>query len=111
MNEIKSFFKNYANFEGRVTKREFFIPILSYMGAFFILMLLAIIFMLISTVLGVIIYVLLLLVNLGTLCPVLAVTARRLTAVGKNWALCFLLFAPFGFIPILIWASQDDVSE
>jgi len=111
MNEIKSFFNNYANFQGKATKREFFVPILAYIGVFFILMLFAIIFMLISTTLGMIIYVLLLLANLGTLCPVLSVTARRLTAVGKNWALCFILFVPFGFVPILIWANQNDVTE
>ena len=39
MNEIKSFFNNYANFQGKATKREFFVPILAYIGVFFILML------------------------------------------------------------------------
>jgi uncharacterized membrane protein YhaH (DUF805 family)/RNA polymerase subunit RPABC4/transcription elongation factor Spt4 len=94
--EYKNVLKKYVDFEGRATVREFwsFYLINSAAG------------LLLALVFPVLVVVLL----LGTLLPGIAVGVRRLHDQNRNGAYSFLVFAPFGVVVLLFWATQPGTA-
>ncbi|WDF68730.1 DUF805 domain-containing protein [Sphingobacterium oryzagri] len=93
---LKTVKENYANFEGRARRKEFWMFVLGYVLIQVALLIVSGIFSIISDTLGMLIYGLLSLVTLVLLIPYLAVGVRRLHDTSKpTW---FIIFA---FIPLV----------
>jgi len=99
---------NYANFEGRARRKEY------WMYALFVaiinvgLMILAAIFGAVSDTLGILINVVGYLVSLGLAVPGLAVGVRRLHDTGRSgWHLLYGLIPLVGGILLIIWMVQE----
>lgn len=116
---IKIVKENYANFNGRTSRKEFLVFVAVYMFGSFVLYILtgiaifvlsSVLFNYISTdlsiLIGLIVYIPLFLFILGMLVPTYAILARRLHDVGRSgWHM---------FIPVvsIIWVStKGDVGE
>lgn len=105
---ISNVFKNYANFNGRARRSEFWF------------------FWLFNTVIGIVIeiidylitggvsgtsfiYIVYCLYTLAVLVPTLAVTWRRLHDIGKSGAYWLFIFIPLvGWIFLLAWFVKDS---
>lgn len=100
---IVSVFKNYANFNGRARRSEFWYFTLFCIIVEFILDLLSG-----GDALS-IFSVLYLIFSLGVLVPSLAVCWRRLHDIGKSGAYwCFSFIPLIGWILLLIWFVRDS---
>lgn len=98
---IKTIKNNYANFNGRVSRKELLIYIAIYTIIVFALMILTGILFAIWSVLGIICYITLFLFILGTMIPSLALQVRRMHDIGRTgWHV---------FVPVmsLIWALKE----
>lgn len=90
---VKLFFQNYANFEGRATRSEYWwawlftfligcIPVVGYVA------------------------------SLACLIPGIAVFVRRLHDIGRPWYHLFIGFIPLvGAILLLVWMCQDSTGD
>lgn len=98
---ITSVLSQYANFNGRARRSEYWYYILAYTVISVILTALAqysIIFSIISGLFG-----------LGLICPTLAVIVRRLHDIGKSgWYYLFALIPLVGSIILIIWLATDS---
>ncbi len=112
MQAIQNVLKNYANFEGRASRSEFWwfylFHLFTVFGGLFVLFLLA---AAAEAALGResaapiagILMLLLVVVWLGLAIPSLAVSVRRLHDTDHSGAWLLLAFVPFGFIVLLVW--------
>lgn len=113
MEDLKSIFlkvvkDNYANFEGRARRREYWMFILAYFIIYFAVAIVAAILSSISGTLGSIVYGLLSLGALAVLVPSLAVGVRRLHDIGKSgWFLLVGLIPLVGAIWLIILLATD----
>lgn len=97
---IKTVKENYANFNGRTSRKEFFVYVIIYSVILFAWFILVAIAGAISSILALIIYIPLFLFILGLIVPTYAIVARRLHDVGRSgW---------YMFVPIasLIWVAS-----
>ena len=98
---LKSVFSQYANFNGRARRSEYWFFYLAYTVVSVILSVLAqysSIFSILSAI-----------VSLGLVCPALAVAVRRLHDIGKSgWYYLFALIPLVGTIILLIWFVKDS---
>lgn len=86
---LKKFFQNYANFEGRARRAEYWWPYLAVM-------------------IGCCIPFLNILVGLATMIPIIAAGVRRLHDLGKSGLYyLFVLIPVVGGIILLIWFAQE----
>lgn len=94
---IKLFFKNYANFNGRASKSEYW---WAFLFNFLVSMVLGVI-----PIIGPIL-------SLGLLIPGLSVGIRRLHDTGKAWYYMFMGFIPLaGFIILIVFYCQDSEGD
>lgn len=106
MNEIITIIKsvvlkNYFNFEGRATRREFWTFTLAYMVVNLILSCIPKAGPIISGLLG-----------LALLCPSLGVGARRLHDINKSGWLQLIAFIPLvGAIILIVWWAKEGNKE
>ncbi len=109
---ISSVFKNYANFNGRARRSEFWFfalfSLIIYLAASVINYLIAG-----SSDTTSIIGIIYLLYSLATILPSLAVSWRRLHDIGKSGAyILFILIPLVGWIFLLAWFVKDsDIGE
>lgn len=109
---ISSVFKNYANFNGRARRSEFWFfalfDLIIYLAASVINYLIAG-----SSDTTSIIGIIYLLYSLATILPSLAVSWRRLHDIGKSGAyILFILIPLVGWIFLLAWFVKDsDMGE
>lgn len=109
---ISSVFKNYANFNGRARRSEFWFfalfNLIIYLAASVINYLIAS-----SSDTTSIIGIIYLLYSLATILPSLAVSWRRLHDIGKSGAyILFILIPLVGWIFLLAWFVKDsDMGE
>lgn len=106
---VKKCLKNYANFSGRASRKEFWYFYLS-----------TILFGFVAGVLDGILYFALdiklslfqTIVNLALIIPTVSVTTRRLHDIGKSgwWQLLWLLLI-IGWIILIIWLATDTKPE
>lgn len=90
---LKKFFQNYANFEGRARRAEYWWPYLAVM---------------IAVMIGCFIPFHGWLVALAMLIPIIAVGVRRLHDLGKSGLYYLFSFIPLvGGIILLIWFAQE----
>lgn len=86
---LKKFFQNYANFEGRARRAEYWWPYLAVM-------------------IGCCIPFLNILVGLATMIPIIVAGVRRLHDLGKSGLYyLFVLIPVVGGIILLIWFAQE----
>lgn len=87
---------NYANFDGRARRKEYWMFALVYVGIYIALLIVAGILSFISDGLGMLVYGIISLAGLALLIPTLAVGVRRLHDTGNpTW------YIIFSFIPII----------
>ena len=107
--------KNYANFEGRARRKEYWmftlINVIIYIAFMIFMSVIGVIFEL-----GVIILTLLPVISglytLAILVPSLAVSVRRLHDIGKSgWFILISLIPIVGSIILLVWACQEGMPE
>jgi len=90
--------KNYANFEGRARRKEYWGFILFFMVIYFAL------FVIMSVTQTPAIGILIILFYLGSFIPIIAVTCRRMHDTGKSgW---FQLIPIYGFVLTLLDGDQ-----
>lgn len=93
--------ENYANFDGRARRQEFWYYALAGLiigVGFNILGQISSIFSILSVLYG-----------LAVLVPGIAVSVRRLHDIGKPGILLLLILIPcVGFIILIVWAAQDS---
>lgn len=93
---LKTLKENYANFDGRARRKEFWMFVLFVALIYVALMIVATVLSFISSTLGGLIYGIAGLAMLGLLIPSLAVGVRRLHDTGKpTW------YIVFSFLPIV----------
>lgn len=98
---LKKFFQNYANFEGRARRAEYWWPYLAVMIAVMIASM-------IGVMIGCCIPFLNILVGLATMIPIIAAGVRRLHDLGKSGLYyLFVLIPVVGGIILLIWFAQE----
>ncbi|PRD48791.1 DUF805 domain-containing protein [Sphingobacterium haloxyli] len=93
---LKTLKENYANFDGRARRKEFWLFVLFSWLIYVALSIVAGILAYISSVLGGLVYIVVGLVSLGLLIPSLAVGVRRLHDTG-----CPTWYIIFAFIPLI----------
>lgn len=99
LNSVEQVLRNYAQFNGRSSRREYWYFILFYYCVVFGFSLLA------MAPFG---WILLLVFILSMLLPNLAVTVRRLHDIGKNGAWLLIGLVPlFGWVVLVIWLCQE----
>lgn len=110
----KVVFQNYANFNGRARRSEYWYFLLFNIAIFFLVAIIgAILGSLFNDVMTglVIAYVFILLYNLATLIPSIAVLVRRLHDVNKSGWFYFVAFIPLvGVIWLIILLCSEGTS-
>ena len=105
----KSVLKNYANFEGRARRSEYWYYTLMNIIIVVALEILAGVCGMASSVLTIIVGLLLVIYALGTLVPSIAVMVRRLHDVGKSGWWYFIALIPIvGAIWLLVLLCTDS---
>ncbi len=99
MNEFKDALRNYANFSGRASQRQYWMYTLVYLGIYFVLM--AVAAMLGDSTLGSIFTMLVGLFALALLLPSLAVTIRRLHDTDRSGWFILLSAIPLANLYLL----------
>ncbi|XID74643.1 DUF805 domain-containing protein [Alkanindiges sp. WGS2144] len=92
--------KNYANFDGRASRKEFWFFML---GKYLVLLALAIMDAVLGTE-----GILLILGMVGLAIPEWAAGCRRLHDIGKSGWLQLLSIIPLGIIILMIWWAKED---
>ena len=102
MEAIRRFFSNYANFNGRATRAEFWWPWL-------LLAVLSFLEGLLGTLVPPLSAVLTLLIAGALLLPSLALCVRRLHDTGRPWTSVLLLLIPVaGFVLMIVFCSKPS---
>ncbi|UIR55702.1 DUF805 domain-containing protein [Sphingobacterium sp. SRCM116780] len=100
---------NYANFDGRARRKEYWMFFLSYMIVYLAIIIVAAILSSISSTLGGLVYGILSLASLAILVPSLAVAVRRLHDTNKSgWFLLLTLIPLAGFYVIYLLVIEGD---
>ncbi|WP_437919370.1 DUF805 domain-containing protein [Sphingobacterium sp. LRF_L2] len=100
---------NYANFEGRARRKEFWMFILIYIAIYIALLIVSGILSFISESLGLLVYGLLSLVGLALLIPYLAVGIRRLHDSGNpTWYIVFAFIPLVNFYFLYLMVKEGD---
>lgn len=110
MQATSNVFKNYANFNGRARRSEYwYFYLFNVLVSIAVWILGAIITAISQAAAGLFITpAILFLYSLATIIPNLAVTCRRLHDVGKSGAYMFFFLLPFvGAILVWVWSFQD----
>ncbi len=107
--------KNYANFEGRARRKEYWmftlINVIIYIAFMILMSIIGVIFELGVTILT-LSPVISGLYTLAILVPSLAVSVRRLHDIGKSGWFILISFIPIvGTIILLVWACQEGMPE
>ncbi len=103
MTAVKKCLSEYANFEGRSRRSEFWYFTLAVAAVSFVFGVLGNI----STVLGIALDVVLI---VATFIPGIAVTCRRLHDIGKSgWLQLVALIPCVGWIIVIVWCCQDSM--
>ena len=91
------YWKNYANFKGRTTVRDYWMAFL--------------VNFIIGTILGIIgIEILTSIYGIATIIPGLAICVRRLRDAGKGWGWIFISLVPVvGFIILIVMLCKKSV--
>ena len=98
---VKAFYKNYAKFEGRSSRSEYWWPQLFIVIAYVVLLVLS---GLLGEKLGIIPALGLMVLGLGSIVPAIAVCVRRLHDVNRSGWFYFIGFIPLvGAIILLVW--------
>jgi len=99
---------NYANFEGRARRKEYWMYVLFASIINVGLMIVAAIFGAVSDTLGGLLNVVGFLVSLGLVIPNLAVAVRRLHDTGRSgWHLLYGLIPFVGAVLLIVWMVQE----
>ena len=111
----KSVLKNYANFDGRARRSEYWYYTLMNVIIVITLEILLGVGAMVSSVLAIIVGLLLIVYAIGTLVPSIAVMVRRLHDIGKSgwWYFIALipLAGPIWLIVLLATDSQEGTNE
>ena len=111
----KSVLKNYANFDGRARRSEYWYYTLMNVIIVIALEILLGVGAMVSSVLAIIVGLLLVVYAIGTLVPSIAVMVRRLHDIGKSgwWYFIALipLAGPIWLIVLLATDSQEGTNE
>ena len=100
---------NYANFNGRARRKEYWMFVLSYMIVYIAIIIIGAILSSISSTLGSLIYGILSLAGLAILIPSLAVAVRRLHDTNKSGWFLLLSLIPFvGFYVLYLLVIEGD---
>jgi len=100
-------FKDFANFEGRARRKEFWTFTLINMLILWVLMnifVLAIVFIKVVAIFSIILIFIFVLI---TFVPSIAVTVRRLHDTNQSGLLYLITFIPFGNIVLLVFMIQE----
>ena len=95
--------KNYANFQGRARRKEYWFFVLVYIG-------LSIVAGIIDGVLGTY-YVVSGILMLAMIIPSLSVAVRRLHDTGRTGWWYLIAFVPFGAFVLIYWFASDTKPE
>lgn len=109
---IKLFFKNYANFNGRSTRSEYWYVALFNAIISIGLLIIGSILAVIADSAGVFafVYVLLMIYGVAIICPSIAVSIRRLHDMGKEGTWYLFCFVPYvESIFLIIWFCKPSV--
>ena len=109
-NGVISMFKdNYANFSGRIGKREYWLTIL---GIFILNIAVSIVANILNSIGDGIGGIVSAVWSLGTMIPLLALDVRRLHDTNKSgWYILICLVPLVGFILLLLQLIKDSVNE
>ena len=111
----KSVLKNYANFDGRARRSEYWYYTLMNVIIVITLEILLGVGAMVSSVIAIIVGLLLIVYAIGTLVPSIAVMVRRLHDIGKSgwWYFIALipLAGPIWLIVLLATDSQEGTNE
>lgn len=117
MNELVNIFlkvvrDNYANFDGRARRREYWMFYLANVVFYAGMMILGAILGSIISILGILVFVIMSLAGLALFVPSLALTVRRLHDTGKSGWFVFISLIPLiGGIWLLILLVTEGISE
>ena len=101
----KLFWKNFANFNGRARRRDYW---LAYLANVIIAVVLMVLPMLVEP-LAIVFAILSIVFGLAILVPMLAISWRRLHDIGKSGVWYFIMFVPIvGFIWYIILLCKDS---
>lgn len=111
MNWYLKVLRQYADFNGRARRKEYWMFFLFNVVISLSLLILTSIFMVAKIpVLGGIFYILIMLYSLALIVPGIAVTVRRLHDIGKEWVYILVALIPLvGPIWLLVMCVQDSV--
>ena len=111
----KKVLQNYANFNGRATRSEYWYFFLANLLISFGILIFSGIGFVILDILGILIYLICIVYLLAVFIPSLAVAIRRLHDTGRSGWWILLGFIPIvnsiGWIPLLIFYCQDSQAE
>lgn len=94
---VQKCFRHYVDFSGRARRKEYWFFVLFNLLVYLALMTLCGIFIALESVEGIVLtYVLIVIFELGTLLPGIAVTVRRLHDLDKSGGFFFISFIPLG---------------
>ncbi|MFD1769321.1 DUF805 domain-containing protein [Sphingobacterium suaedae] len=100
---------NYANFDGRARRKEFWMFVLVWIGIYVALAILGGILSFISSSLGYLVYGLISLVGIALLIPSLAVGVRRLHDTGApTWYIVFAFLPIISFYYLYLMIKEGD---
>ncbi len=113
MDAVKSAFMNhYFDFNGRASRSEFWWTYAAVNGASCILWILMMIFFKLDngfgTVMGWIFSIILIALQLGSICPMIGLGVRRLHDIGKSGLLYLLNFVPLANFVVIYWWIQES---
>lgn len=102
--------ENYANFDGRARRKEFWMFALGYALIYIAFFVVAAILSAISSTLGMLVYGLLSLASLALLIPYLAVAVRRLHDTGNpTWYIVFTFIPLVNLYFLYLMIKEGDV--
>ena len=104
---VKAFYKNYAKFEGRSSRSEYWWPQLFIVIAYVVLLVLS---GLLGETLGIIPALGLMVLGLGSIVPAIAVCVRRLHDVNRSGWFYFIGFIPLVGAIILLAVSYTHLT-
>ena len=108
MDATKSCLQQYIGFSGRASRSEYWFAYLSFMVAVMGLFVLTIASVFVVEALAGVMFVVTMLVYLGAILPLLAVSVRRLHDLGKSgWMFLVVLIPIVGGILLLVWFVSD----
>ncbi|MDR0548192.1 MAG: DUF805 domain-containing protein [Deltaproteobacteria bacterium] len=104
-------FKNYANFYGRIRRRDFWMFMLWQFLAFMALAVVGVVFSMISETLAMLVWIVLLLVSLALIVPSSCITIRRLHDIGQTGWLLLLYLVGLGIVVFIMCLLAGQPAE